>query len=67
MENKQSKSPRHYSAMLIDFVDDGTIDPAHLVMTCIHYMSEEQVLDMIKTSGYDWLLELEQKHNANQQ
>ena len=64
---EESKPPRHYSAMLIDLVDDGTVDPVNLVMTCIHYMSEEQVLDMIKTSGYDWLLELEQKHNIENQ
>lgn len=66
-KSPQSKPPRHYSSMLIDLVDDGTIDPVNLVMTCIHYMSEEQVHDMIKTSGYDWLLELEEKHNIENQ
>lgn len=66
-EDQQSKPPRHYSSMLIDMVDDGTIDPVNLLLACIHYMSEEQVFDMIKTSGYDWLLELEKEHNTDQQ
>ena len=37
----------------IELVDDGIVDAYALLMSCIAYMSEDEIGDMLHCEGYD--------------
>jgi hypothetical protein len=40
--------------MAIELVEEGLIDPIEMVKSCVKYMSEDDVADMLKVNEYEY-------------
>jgi len=48
---EESQNPREMTERLIGMMDDGSIEASRLVVACLNYMSEDDVVDMV--NSYD--------------
>ena len=45
-----SRQSRQYTRELLEMMDEGLLDPQTLVLACVNYMSEDDVLGMMRAN-----------------
>lgn len=44
--------PRQMTNRLLELVEEGVLDPTHVVLACVKYMSEDDVADMCHVNEF---------------
>jgi hypothetical protein len=52
VEIQEEKMERRYTNLLLDLVEDGSLDKDHVINAFVKYMSEDDVQDMMEHNNF---------------
>ena len=52
VEIQEKKMERRYTNLLLDLVEDGSLDKDHVINAFVKYMSEDDVQDMMEHNNF---------------